>query len=151
MSKKLLGLSLLMLASSTFAANDNFKCPHPNEINSTDFTAPSIWTAPAVAGAAPDTVGLGLGGKRVKLFLGATAARLGDKDGWVCVYSTEGGLSVNEYEARINQEVHSMKFDYLKKYSKRINEQFKKLYPFLEDYDDGKTPLGFIGYQAADK
>ncbi len=55
---QLIKLSVLMIAmvSTAYATADNFNCPQPNEIQSTDFTSPSIWVAPPVAHAAPGTV-----------------------------------------------------------------------------------------------
>ena len=137
---------LLATGSTAYAANTNFNCPQPAQIQSTDFTAPSIWTAPPVAHSAPNTVGVGLGGKQVKEFLGAEAALVGHQKGWVCVYRSEGGVSTNEYQMKIRQIVESN--PYLKKYLGKVNKEFENAEPYLKKYPQD-TALGFIGYQKA--
>lgn len=69
----------MTLVPAAHATNNNFNCPQPFEIQSTDFTAPSIWIAPPVAHSAKGEVGVGLGGKEVKEFLGAEAAMVNHK------------------------------------------------------------------------
>jgi hypothetical protein len=143
---QLIGISVLLAAmsSTAFAAATNFKCPSPAQIQSTDFTAPSIWTAPPVPHSAPDTAGVGLGGKVVKEFIGAEAAEVNHKKGWVCVYKSEGGVSVNEYESKIRQMAESNQ--YLKKYLAKVNKAYEDAEPYLKNYPKDQ-PLGFIGYQ----
>ena len=142
--QSLLALVCLVTLSNIHAAAQNFTCPQPQEIQSTDFTAPSIWTAPPVAHSVDGMVGVGLGGKEVKEFLGAEAATVNHKAGWVCVYRSQGGLSVNEYESKIREIVGSNTF--LKKYLAKVNKSFEDAQPYLKNYPK-ETPLGFIGYQ----
>ncbi len=140
-------IASLIAASTAHAAKNNFNCPQPNEIQSTDFTAPSIWTAPGVPHAVEGSYGIGLGGKVVKEFLGAEEAQVNHRKGWVCVYKSEGGVSVNEYEAKIRQIVGST--SYLKKYLAKVNNALDNAEPYLKNYPQD-MPLGFVGYQAAE-
>jgi len=144
--KKLIRLSFLMLTTTTtaFAATTNFKCPQPVEIQSTDFTAPSIWTAPPVANSAPGVIGIGLGGKEVREFLGAESTTVNHRRGWVCIYQSQGGVSVHEYEAKIKQIVESN--HYLRKHFAKVSEAFDQAEPYLNKYPMD-TAVGFIGYQ----
>ncbi|OAI49449.1 hypothetical protein AYO45_02475 [Gammaproteobacteria bacterium SCGC AG-212-F23] len=144
MMKKFIGLVILSTVTTAFAAGDNFPCPQPSEIQSTDFTAPSIWTAPPMAHSAPGTVGLGLGGKEVKEFLGSEAATVNHQHGWVCVYRSNGGLTVGEYESKMRQVVEST--GYLRKYLDRLNKAFENAEPYLKRFPRN-IPLGFVGYQ----
>lgn len=144
---KLIGLSALMLAtiSTGYASKNNYTCPQPSEIQSTDFTAPSIWLAPPVAHSLPGQVGAGLGGKKVKELLGIEEAEVHHKKGWVCVYSSEGGVSVNEYQMTIKNIVDSN--PYLKKYLDKVNKAFNDAEPYLKNYPKDSA-IGFVGYQA---
>lgn len=143
---QLLGISVLMTAtfSTAYAVENNFHCPQPSEIQSTDFTAPSIWVAPPVHHSVPKQVGVGLGGKEVKEFIGAEAAEVNHKQGWVCVYRSSGGISVHEYQAKIKQIAESNRF--LKKYLKDINREFENAEPYLKKYPQDAV-IGFVGYQ----
>jgi hypothetical protein len=143
---KLIGLSVAVIAMATtpLALASNFACPKPAEIQSTDFTAPTIWIGPPMAHSAPNAVGVGLGGKQVKEFVGAQAAQIKHKKGWVCVYKSAGGLSVHEYQAKIRHLAESN--PYLKKYLARVNEEFANAEPYLKNYPQDE-PLGFVGYQ----
>jgi hypothetical protein len=147
-NKLSIGLLVLMVSSVTVAHADakNFKCPQPSEIQSTDFTSPSIWIAPPVAHSLADTVGVGLGGKQVKEFLGAEAAEVNHKKGWVCVYRSKGGQSVHEYQAKIKEIVATNK--YLRKYLEKVNKAFADAEPYLSNYPQDEA-IGFVGYQAA--
>jgi hypothetical protein len=148
MSKKIIAITLLTLAtmSSAYAAGQAFTCPKPNEIQSTDFTSPSIWVTPGVQGAAEGTVGVGLGGKKVQRFIGAEAAEVNHQQGWVCVYETQGGMSVDEYRNHILKTFHGN--DYLRKYYSRVNDEIEKGYTYLKDFPHD-SPIGFVGFQAA--
>lgn len=148
MMKKVLSLALITLASTSFAAEKNFHCPQPTEIQSTHFTAPSIWVAPAMPHAAKGTVGVGLGGNEVGAFIGAESARIGNKPGWVCVYYSKGGMSVNDYQTTILK--HAATIPYLRQYLARINQEFENAEPYLKKYPKTE-PLGVIGYQAQEK
>lgn len=143
----LIGISAVILAtiSTAYAGKNNFNCPEPSEIQSTDFTAPSIWLAPPVAHSLPGQVGAGLGGKKAKEFLGAEEAMVNHKKGWVCVYNSEGGVSVNEYQATIRRIVESN--PYLKKYLGKVNKAFDDAEPYLKNYPKDSA-IGFVGYQA---
>ena len=146
MLKKLISLSILMLTtlSTAYAVEGNFNCPQPAEIQSTDFTAPSIWTAPPVSHSASGVIGVGLGGKIVKEFIGSQAADVNNKKGWVCVYKTEGGLSVREYQSKIlNIQANNR---YLRKYFDKMNKEFENAEPYLKKFPQD-IPLGFVGYQ----
>lgn len=156
MLKKILALGLLMLASTAFAAKNDFPCPLPSEIQSTQFTMPSVWVAPAMPHAAKDSVGVGLGGKRAIALLGSEKARIGGENGWVCVYTTEGIFynSVDSYQKLILQKASSI--PYTRKYLGKINEAFEKAEPYLKDYrhkdkDGNEIPLGVIGYKLEEK
>lgn len=140
---KVISLIMLLGISSAYAMN-NFTCPSPLEIQSTDFTAPSIWIAPPVAHSVPNKVGVGLGGKTAKKLLGVEKATINHKDGWVCVYQSEGGTAVNDYETKIRNIVSGNKF--LIKYLDKINKVFENAEPYLKNYPKDE-PLGFIGYQ----
>lgn len=143
--KKIIQLCLpLLLASTTFAANPNYVCPDPSKIRSTDFTAPSIWVADVMPRAKEGTIGVGLGGKRAVALLGVEEATVSHKKGWVCVYRSEGGTSVNEYARVIRHEVKNV--PYLTKYADKVEEAFEKAQPYLEGYPKDE-PLGFVGYQ----
>lgn len=150
MCKKFIYLSLLLLAtiSSAYAVDKNFDCPAPSDIQSTDFTSPSIWVAPAVHHAAKGTVGIGLGGKQVLQFLGAEAAEVNHQKGWICVYTSQGGVSVNDYEKKILDTVSDT--PYLRKYFDRVNDELQKAEPYLKNYPKD-VPLGFVGYQRETK
>ncbi|GEM_PF-5772554 len=150
MYKKIISLSLLALAtfSSAYAADKNFDCPQPSEIQSTDFTAPSIWTAPAVKHAAKGTVGVGLGGSKAVEFLGAEEAEVNHQKGWVCVYLSDGDKSINYFEKNIISTVSNT--PYLVRYSDHVKEELQKAEPYLKNYPHDK-PLGFIGYQREPK
>lgn len=143
-------LSVLMVAtgSTAFATTNanNFNCPQPAEIQSTNFTAPSIWVAPPVAHSVPGMVGVGLGGKTVKEFIGAEPAKVNNKQGWVCVYKSKGGLSPLEYQTKIRQLVESNPF--LIKYFAKVNEAFANAEPYLNKYPQNSA-IGFVGYQEA--
>ncbi len=141
----IMGLSVLMIATTVHAAADNFNCPQPSQIQSTDFTAPSVWIAPPVAHSAPHEVGAGLGGRKVKEFIGAEAAEVNHKQGWVCVYKSEGGISVHEYQARIRQIAESN--HYLRKYLAKVNKAFNDAEPYLKKYPQDEA-IGFVGYQS---
>jgi hypothetical protein len=148
MMKKLTQLILLSIASlsTVHAAEDNFNCPQPSQIQSTNFTSPSIWTAPPVAHSAPGTVGVGLGGTHVKELLGAQPAKVNNRNGWVCVYKSEGGLSVNEYQAKIRKVIGTT--SYLQRYVDKMNKFFDGAEPYLKKYPKDQA-LGFVGYQKA--
>jgi len=142
---KPVALTLLFTASITaYAANNNFTCPTPAEIQSTDFTAPSIWLAPPMPHSVPGQVGVGLGGKTVKEYLGVEAATVSNKKGWVCVYKSEGGDSTRDLEAKIREIVGSNK--YLSKYLEKVNKIFEDAEPYLKRYPQDE-PVGFVGYQ----
>lgn len=134
--------TLILGASASYALN-NFTCPASEEINSTDFTAPSIWIAPPVAHSQPGQVGVGLGGKRVGKLLGVESARVGGHDGWVCVYKSEGGTTVRTYEKKIRKLLVENKF--LIKYLETANKAFDQAEPYLKHYTQDE--LGFVGYQ----
>lgn len=145
-------VTLLFLAASISTAQaavvtGNFICPEPYEVQSTDFTTPSIWVAPPVAHSAHGQVGVGLGGGKALKLIGAQEAEVKHKKGWVCVYDAETD-SINFYETKIKQLADSNK--YLRKYLKKVKEEFKNAEPFLKDYPQDR-PLGFIGYQKAEK
>lgn len=142
-----ISLLVLMLAttSSVFAGRDDFNCPQPSEIQSTDFTAPSIWIAPPVAHSLQGEVGAGLGGKEVKEFLGSEAAEVHHRKGWVCVYRSQGGVSVHEYQSKIRQIVESN--PYLKKYLAKVNKAFDDAEPYLKKFPQDSA-IGFVGYAA---
>ncbi len=139
---------LIATTSVAYAAADNFNCPQPAQIQSTDFTAPSIWIAPPVAHSFPNTVGVGLGGKEVKEFIGAEAAEVNHKKGWVCVYKSQGGVSVHEYQAKIRQIASSN--PYLRKYLAKVNKAFDDAEPYLKKYPQDSA-IGFIGYQSQEE
>ena len=143
--KKIIKLSALMVAtvSTAYAAN-NFNCPTPAEIQSTDFTSPSIWIAPPIAHSAPAVMGVGLGGKEVKEFIGVEAAVVNHKRGWVCIYKSQGGLSVSEYQAKIRQIIESNR--YLRKYLLKTNQELMNAQPYLTKYSKDSV-IGFVGYQ----
>ena len=145
---KLVGLVILTIAtvSTVYASATNFTCPQPSEITSTDFTAPSIWVAPPVAHSISGMVGVGLGGKEVKEFIGAQEAVVNHKQGWICIYHAKGGFSILELQAKIKQVTETNQF--LKKYSARVNQLSDKAQPFLKNYPQD-TVIGFVGYQKA--
>jgi len=139
---------LVLIASMTsysVAGRNDFSCPQPSEIQSTDFTAPSIWIAPPVAHSLQGEVGAGLGGKEVKEFLGSEEAEVHHKKGWVCVYRSEGGVSVHEYQSKIRQIVESN--PYLKKYLAKVNKAFDDAEPYLKKFPQDSA-IGFVGYAA---
>ena len=144
MLTKKMFLLIAAVASTAYAGENNFNCPQPSEIQSTNFTAPSIWVAPPVAHSVPDMVGVGLGGKTAKEFLGAEATNINNKPGWVCVYKSKGGVSVNEYQSKIKQLVESN--HYLNKYLEKVNKAFDDAEPYLKKYPQDSA-LGFVGYQ----
>jgi hypothetical protein len=144
MFKQLFSASMLALIAISTAYAENFTCPQPSEIQSTDFTAPSIWVAPPVTHSVPNTVGVGLGGKVVKELLGIEKAEINHKPGWVCVYRSEGGISTFEYQFKIREIVMSNR--YLKKYIKKVDKAFADAEPYLRNYPRN-TPVGFVGYQ----
>src|SRR3990167_3480335 len=138
-------LSALMVAtlSTAYATANNFNCPSSAEIQSTDFTAPSIWVAPPVAHSAPGVVGVGLGGKEAKELIGTEVAMVNHKPGWVCVYRSQGGLSVLEYQYKIKQVVESHPF--LRKYLVKTNKIVERGEPYLKKYLQHPA-IGFVGY-----
>jgi hypothetical protein len=145
---KILGLTTLLLTTSfSFAYADNYPCPAPTEIQSTDFTAPSIWIAPPIVHSKPGQVGVGLGGKKVKRLLGVENIRISGRPGWACVYKTEGGISVFDYETRIRGIVAGNKF--LLKYLEKVNKAFENAEPYLKNYPKDQ-PIGFVGYELDD-
>lgn len=143
-----IGISALAIVLSSAAFADNFVCPQPNEIQSTNFTQPSIWVAPAVAHAALGTVGVGLGGDQATALIGVEPARVSNKNGWICVYTSQGGVSVNEYESKIRNIIGTT--PYLKRYVDKMNEFFNNAEPYLKKYPKN-DPIGFIGYQSEDE
>lgn len=134
----------IFLISPAMASCKNFNCPHPSQIESTDFTVPSIWVAPPVVHSLKDAVGIGLGGKEVKEFLGAEEAIVNHKNGWVCIYKSAGGISVQAYRAKILSMVESNR--YLKKYQQKITRSFDEIESYLIQYPVNEE-IGFIGYQ----
>ena len=56
-------LLALGISSACFANAGSFTCPEPSEIQSTDFSVPSIWIAPPMPHSVKDVVGVGMGGK----------------------------------------------------------------------------------------
>lgn len=153
-NKKMILMVATILAfnyGTAMAAKTNLVCPEPSQIKSTDFTSPSIWVAPPVSHAVEGSSGVGLGGKQVKEFLGAEAAQVNHHPGWVCVYRSEGGLSVTEYRNKIREIIQST--DYFKKWSDKVNKKIDKVFeesePYISKYPQN-TALGFIGYQQAD-
>jgi hypothetical protein len=147
---QLLGLSVLAIASSStaYAAATNFNCPLPAQIQPTDFTAPTVWIAPPVPHSAKDSVGVGLGGSKVKEFIGSEAAEVNHKKGWVCVYKSADGYSVNEYQSKIRQLAISN--PYLKKYLAKVDKAYEDAEPYLKNYPKD-IPLGVVGYQAEEQ
>ena len=141
---QLAGLIALSASATAYSATTNFTCPQPSEIQSTDFTAPSIWVAPPMPHAAKGVVGVGLGGKEAKELLGIESANVNHKKGWVCVYKSRGGLAPHEYESKIRQVLESN--HYLKKYLADVNKSFDNAEPFLNNYPHDVS-LGFVGYQ----
>lgn len=143
---KAITLSLIILGASaaSIANAGNFSCPQPNEIQSTDFSVPSIWVAPAMPRSARDVLGLGLGGKEAKKLLGIEPYDINGKPGWVCIYESKGGTSFNEYRRKLTQAANSS--HYLKRYVSKVTATFDGAEPFLKNYLTDK-PLGFIGYQ----
>lgn len=141
-----LAMTVLIAAtvSSAYAAEKNFVCPEPFEIQSTDFTTPSIWVAPPVANSVHGQVGVGLGGGKAVKFIRAVEAEVNHKKGWVCVYDAENN-SIHYYQSKITQLADSNK--YLRKYLKKVKQEFKNAEPYLKDFDQDK-PLGFVGYQS---
>lgn len=141
---QLICVTTLLSATTLSYGMNNFTCPSPEEIQSTDFTAPSIWVAPPVAHSVPNQVGVGLGGNVAKKLLGTEKAMVNHKEGWVCVYLSEGGVTVNDYKAKIRSIVSENKF--LTKYLNKVNKAFEEAEPYLKNYPKDK-PIGFIGYQ----
>ncbi|MHB1947168.1 MAG: hypothetical protein ACYCQI_03535 [Gammaproteobacteria bacterium] len=146
MSIKRMFIASALLVFSTisvsYAAEKHFNCPDPSSIQVHDFTVPAIWVAPPVPHSAPGEVGAGLGGKAVKEFVGAEAATIDHRPGWVCIYKTEGS-SIREYQAKILNLAKSNKF--LQKYIDKVQEEFDRAEPYLAKYPSG-SPLGFVGY-----
>ena len=145
-SVKFIPLLLLSLgvSSACLADASNFACPAPGEIQSTDFSVPSIWIAPPMPHSVKDVVGVGLGGKNAKQLLGVEAYKVNHKPGWVCVYESEGGTSFDEYRSKLINVANSN--HYLKRYVADITAAFEHAEPFLEKYSKDKR-LGFIAYQ----
>src|SRR5262249_39692488 len=111
---KIISLTMLLGISTSSYAINTFTCPSPQEIQSTDFTAPSIWIAPPVVHSVPNQPGVGLGGKIAKKLLGVEKATINNKAGWICVYLSEGGTAVNDYQSKIRDIISGNK--YLVKY-----------------------------------
>ncbi len=88
--------------------------------------------------------GVGLGGKEVKELIGAEAAKVNNKAGWVCVYKSQGGLSVNEYEGKIREIIGTT--SYLQRYVDKMNRFFDNAEPYLRKYPRNAA-IGFVGYQ----
>jgi len=141
---KVIGFTMLIAVSTSSYAANTFTCPSPQEIQSTDFTAPSIWIAPPVVHSVPNQAGIGLGGKVAKKLLGVEKARINGREGWICVYQSEGGTAANDYQAKVREVVSGNKF--LAKYLDKVNEAIEKTQPYLENYPKDQ-PLGVIGYQ----
>lgn len=142
---KFIQLSALLVTSlSTAYAANNFNCPAPAEITSTDFTAPSIWVAPPVAHSVPGLVGVGLGGKEVKELIGVEVAFVNHKQGWVCVYKSQGGLSPIEYQSKIKKMMESQQL--LRKHLAGTLKEFQREEPYLSKYAQYSS-IGFVGYQ----
>lgn len=59
------------------------------------------------------------------------------------MYRTQGGISVNEYQARVLSIVKTNQ--YLKKYLKNVNKAFEEAEPYLKKYPK-ESPIGFVGY-----
>ena len=137
---KTIGLSMLLGITSAYA----FNCPAPKEIQSTDFTAPSIWIAPPVAGSVPEQVGVGLGGHHAVKLLGVEKAQINHHEGWICVYTSKGGTAANDYQNKIKHIVAGNK--YLSKYLSKVDKAFEDAEPYLKNYPKDE-PLGVIGYQ----
>ncbi len=141
---KVICLAMLVFGASASYANNNFTCPSPEEIQSTNFTVPSIWVAPPVAHSEPGQVGVGLGGTEVKKLLGVEKAKVNGKDGWVCVYKSKGGTAIADYQTKIRGIVAGNKF--LIKYLEKLNKAFDDAEPYLKHYPKDE-PIGFIGYE----
>lgn len=140
---KMLGLASALLSVSAFA-NNNFNCPASEEIQSTNFTEPSIWIAPPMAHSAPDVVGVGFGGKTAGKLIGVEKTKINGGDGWVCVYKSKGATTLGSYYAKIKKILVNNKF--LIKYIDGLNEAFDNVQPFLKHYPKNEE-LGFVGYK----
>lgn len=136
--------SIIIIGASSAWATPSYNCPTPEEIQSTDFTSPSIWLGPPVLHSMPNQVGVGLGGKAAKQFLGAQKAQVNHKPGWVCVYRSEGGTTVSDYQITIRNIVAKNKFLY--KYLAKLDKAYKEAAPYLQYYPKDE-PIGFVGYQ----
>jgi hypothetical protein len=144
---KIILLATTFAAASASYAKTNLTCPDPVEIQSTDFTSPSIWIAPPVKYAVPDQNGMGLGGTTPKELVGTERIKIKGKDGWACVYRSEGGIAPHDYENKIRNIVVNNKF--LLKYLNKVNKAFDKSERFLKHYPQDMS-LGFVGYQFSD-
>lgn len=146
--KSLLLLTALTVCTTTsFAENEDFTCPQPNEIQSTNFSTPSIWVGPPMPHALPEKVGVGLGGERPTKLLGVKEYdNVGGSPGWICMYSSEGGVAYNAYRSKLIDVAKSNR--YLEKYVEKITKEFENGAPYLEGYPQDQD-LGFVGYQKA--
>lgn len=143
--KKWVALSVLLTASTAFAAEKNFVCPEPYEIQVTDFTKPNVWVAQPVAHSVPGQLGVGLGGGKPVSFIKAKEAEVNHKKGWVCVYKAEND-SIHYYQTKMLQFAESNSI-LRKKYKARMLEEFRNAEPYLKDFSM-EEPLGFVGFQS---
>lgn len=154
---QVIGLSMLIAATSTYAVGttNNFNCPDVKAIQAIDFSVPSnptptwlsVWIAPPVAHSLKGQVGAGFGGSKAVQWVGAEAAQVGHKDGWICVYISESGIAPREIEKKIRDT--ALGNHYLKKYVEKIDKAYADADPYLSKYEKlyPNKQFGFVGYQ----